>query len=200
MLLPISQYTQKRNASSERVAVFAFGRFNPPTKGHEKLFQTTHEAAERLGGDAFIFPSHTHGKRGGKQNPLPFDVKAKFMNALMPWANFVNEPSVTSPWNAVQFLADHGYTVIYLVAGSDRTEEYETRWLSHAQTVVAKAGVVNAGQRDPDGDGISGMSGTKAQEAALTGDIGAFTRATGWEGPIAEGLMMDVARYLTGEN
>ena len=47
-------------------------------------------------------------------------------------------------------------------------------------------------QRDPDAEGVSGMSGTKAREAAISGDIGKFRAATGWDGEIASLLMKAV--------
>ena len=39
--------------------VFAFGRFNPPTVGHEKLVIAVANVSRSKGGDFFIYPSHT---------------------------------------------------------------------------------------------------------------------------------------------
>ena len=60
-------------------AVFTFGRFNPPTIGHEKLIKAV--AKEAGSDDWFIIPSQTAGE---KKNPLPYDVKTKYMKLMFP--------------------------------------------------------------------------------------------------------------------
>jgi len=182
--------------SHSKIAVFTVGRFNPPTKGHEKLFRKTHDLAAEYGGDAYIFPSSTQGTRKNKSNPLPIDIKVSFIKELMSWANIVNVSAVNNAWDALSYLVECGYTTIYLVAGSDRTKEYENRWLPHAQKSVQTAGVISAGLRDPDGQGISAMSGTKAQEAAKRLDLFAFATATGWPVEASQRLMEAVYQGL----
>ena len=53
---------------------FVFGRFNPPTIGHEKLFEATKKIAR--GGTYRIYPTKTQDK---KKNPLDFKTKVKFI-------------------------------------------------------------------------------------------------------------------------
>ena len=60
-------------------AVFTFGRFNPPTIGHEKLIQAVAKQAGR--DDYLIFTSHSLDK---KKNPLKSDVKVKYMKLMFP--------------------------------------------------------------------------------------------------------------------
>ena len=50
-------------------AVFAFGRFNPPTIGHQKLIETVLQTAEKANGKAYLFLSH---KQNNKTDPLNF--------------------------------------------------------------------------------------------------------------------------------
>ena len=50
-----------------KTAVFAFGRFNPPTIGHEKLINAVIAVNQRERGTAFIYGSHS---QDSKKNPL----------------------------------------------------------------------------------------------------------------------------------
>ena len=48
-------------------AVLTFGRFNPPTSGHELLINKVIAEAKKRRADNFIFASHSQDK---KKNPL----------------------------------------------------------------------------------------------------------------------------------
>ena len=57
--------------------VFAFGRFNPPTTGHEKLIQKTASVA---GSNPYrIYPSFTTNP---KKDPLPHALKVAYMRKM----------------------------------------------------------------------------------------------------------------------
>ena len=56
-------------------AVFAFGRFNPPTIGHQKLIETVLQTAEKANGKAYLFLSH---KQNNKTDPLNFAEKQAY--------------------------------------------------------------------------------------------------------------------------
>ena len=59
--------------------VFTFGRFNPPTVGHEKLLN---KVAEVAGDDDYlIFPSQTQKK---DKNPLDSKTKSDYMKKMFP--------------------------------------------------------------------------------------------------------------------
>ena len=49
-----------------KTAVFVFGRFNPPTIGHEKLLNALTATAQREGGKALVYTSST---QDAKKNP-----------------------------------------------------------------------------------------------------------------------------------
>lgn len=179
-----------------KVAVFAIGRFNPPTQGHMKLINAVQKLAEMRNGDHFIFPSHSvdrPSKRTGKvnpnasKNPLPFDIKLGFMREMFPGANIV-EDGPSNPWDLPKWLGDRGYTDIIMVAGSDQMNDF-TRLAESAKQYFNGFDVVNAGIRNPDASDWTGMSATKARQAALLGDIGKFRAATGWSGEQAQRLM-----------
>ncbi len=185
--LEISEAKQEETGE-QKLAVFTFGRFNPPTGGHEKMINAVNEVAKNRGGTPFIFPSTTHD---AKKNPLPHDVKVQFMSKLFPGSNVVNEPSIKNPFQASGYLNSNGFTDLVMVVGSDRVEEFRNRF-NRATEYFDSFEIVSAGERDPDAEGVSGMSGTKAREAAISGDIGKFRAATGWDGELASLLMKAV--------
>ena len=55
----------------------AFGRFNPPTVGHEKLLGAARKAA--AGGQLKIYPSRSQDQ---KKNPLDPDMKVSYMRKM----------------------------------------------------------------------------------------------------------------------
>lgn len=206
-MLTFQKFIQLSEAKSEetgtsKTAVFAFGRFNPPTRGHEKIVNTVLKVAADRGGDPFIFTSHSQDP---KKNPMEYDTKIGFMRAVFPNVTVVHDEQqsgVTGPirtvFHVAGFLNDMGYTDIVLVAGSDRIPEYQ-RMFNKSEEFYDSFEVVSAGERDPDAEGASGMSATKAREAAASGDIGKFRAATGWEGDIAA-KMMNAVRAGMGVN
>lgn len=176
------------NTRQQKLAVFTFGRMNPPTKGHQRLFDVVLKVREQRGGDAFVFPSKTHDS---KKNPLPFETKKRFLQVLFPNIPFDFTETIKHPFDATGYLGSLGYTDLVMVVGSDRVDEFRRRF-NRAYEYFDAFDVVNAGMRDPDDTGVSGMSASKAREAAVEGNIGKFRAATGWEGTIAEYLMRAV--------
>ena len=67
------------NEAKETHHVFTFGRMNPPTTGHEKLINKTHEIAKSKGAQAHVVASHSHD---GKKNPLPQDKKMHYLSKI----------------------------------------------------------------------------------------------------------------------
>ena len=60
-----------------QTVVFTFGRFNPPTTGHEKLIQ---KVASVAGSNPFrIYPSYSQNQ---KKDPLPFALKIAYMRKM----------------------------------------------------------------------------------------------------------------------
>lgn len=194
---------RKITEAEGKTAVFTFGRLNPPTAGHMKLMQKVHDVANKVGGDPYIFTSQSSdgglpGKKNKGRNPLDWHTKNAFIRKLVPWASIPEAVEVKTPFQVMGYLADKGYTNVIFIAGSDRVPEFEKRWLPYAKEYFDNAEVVSAGQRDPDAEGVSGMSGSKAREAAMTGDTAKFRVATGWNGPVADQLMMAVKERLPG--
>ena len=104
-------------------AVFAFGRFNPPTIGHEKLIQKVQDTASKVNGKGFIFLSHS---QNNKTDPLTFNDKLgylqqQFKNSKIEFGNVEANTII----KALQKLQSRGRTKIVMVAGSDRVSEFE---------------------------------------------------------------------------
>ena len=97
--------------------VFAFGRFNPPTIGHEKLMDAIKKLAR--GSQYRIYPSQSQDP---KKNPLDFKLKVKFLRKMFPKhaRNIMADKGVRSAFDVVVKLYDQGYTKVTMVAGSDR--------------------------------------------------------------------------------
>ena len=144
-------------------AVFAFGRFNPPTIGHKKLIDTVLQTAEKVNGKAYLFLSH---KQNNKTDPLSFKEKQAYIQQYYPKVA-VGDAGSNTIIKALQKIQAEGRTRIIMVAGSDRVQEFE-KLLNQYNGKPDKAGndlykfddikVVNAGQRDPDADDVTGAS------------------------------------------
>ena len=160
--------------------VFTFGRFNPPTVGHEILIKAVESVARSEGGDYLIFPSHTQDAR---KNPLTQSKKIKYMKKMFPGykRNIVTSTS-KEPLEIAVELYDKKYTKLVMVVGSDRVREFQSlldkyngeKNKKHGFYDFDKIEVVSAGERDPDAEGATGMSASKMREAAVKGDFQTF--------------------------
>ena len=154
--------------------VFTFGRFNPPTIGHEILINKVKSVAEQYGADYIIFASQSQDK---KKNPLTFIEKVFFMEKMFPGTNFNKDLSLKTPFQALEALGQK-YDRAVLVVGSDRVPEFKSRMAPYVEEFGYKdLIVVSAGERDPDADGAEGMSASKARELAMSGDVDQFKTA-----------------------
>ena len=162
-------------------AVFAFGRFNPPTIGHQKLIETVISTAQKANGKPYLFLSH---KQNNKTDPLNFREKQAYIQQFYPKLA-VGDPSTNTIIKVLQKIQAEGRTRIVMVAGSDRVEHFETL-LNQYNGKPDKQGndlykfdsikVVNAGQRDPDEEGVTGASASKARELANKGQWHEFSK------------------------
>lgn len=156
-----------------RKVVFAFGRFQPPTTGHELLVDKVKRVASMQKADHVIFASRTHDK---KSNPLPVDRKVYYLKRMFPKTNFVAANDEVRTFIEAAKMLSSKYKNLVMIAGSDRIPEYKKILekyngdVFHFDTVE----VVSAGERDPDADSASGMSGTKMRLAAVDGDYKKF--------------------------
>ena len=161
----------------EQPITITFGRFNPPTVGHEKLLQ----AAKKIsaGGDLRVYPSRTHEP---KKNPLSPGSKIEFMKKMFPdyEESIVDNPKMKSIFDVLRSVSNAGYSSINIVVGADRQAEFE----SLAQKYNGEEGfynfdeirVISAGTRDPDAEGVEGMSASLLRKAVMDDDGETFNK------------------------
>jgi hypothetical protein len=157
--------------------VLSWGRFNPVTKGHEKLINKGNDVARRIGAKHMTVATGSGGDN--KENPLTPQDKLKWLKTLFPGQDVALAGNESSTIIAqLQNLHHKGVKDITLVAGADRVPEY-TRILQKYNGPdklfhFKRARVVSSGARDPDSQGTEGISASKVRDAAHKGDYNAF--------------------------
>ena len=185
---------------------FSFGRFNPPTTGHEKLIN---KVASIRTDDYRIYLSRSQDP---KKNPLSPRQKLDIMKRMFPrHARKIEINNTNMILDICTLLYKKGYSDITMVVGSDRVREFDTI-IKKYNDVKSRHGyynfdsinVVSAGERDPDADNVSGMSASKMRAAASSNDIGSFRKGLP-RGVDANAIMkqvrqgMNLAAQYTGE-
>ena len=175
-------------------AVFTFGRFNPPTTGHEKLIDAlARQQSKNAGSDMFVYASHSNDP---KKNPLPHAKKIAYMRAMFPkYKRNILSDKDRNVFEIATSLYNKGYRSVVMVVGSDRVNEF-TSLLNKYNDVEGRHGyynfnnieVVSAGERDPDAEGVEGMSASKMRAAAVEGDYDTFK--LGLPGSFKHGLKL----------
>ena len=171
----MKNYRQLVTELPSKTVVFVFGRFNPPTTGHELLFKMVKKIATQNKADHVIYASRTQDK---KKNPLPVDRKLHYLKLMFKGFNFVAANQNERTFMEVATHLNKKYKNIIMVAGSDRIGEYE-RLLNRYNGKNFKFDtiqVVSAGERDPDSDNASGMSASKMRQFAEKGNFIQFKR------------------------
>ena len=155
--------------------VFTFGRFNPPTVGHIKLAEKVKSVARKHKADYRIFGSSSHDKR---KNPLSPKIKERYMKKILRDKNAVVDSNVKTAFHAMKALSDAGYEKIVMVVGSDRVAEFKksiSKYVGPGKDYdIKEFDVVSAGERDPEAEGVTGMSASKMRQAAKDGDVNSF--------------------------
>lgn len=181
--------------------VFTFGRFNPPTTGHEKLINKVKSVAGS--NDYKIFPSYSQNQN---KDPLPHSLKVAYMRKMFSRhaRNIVADKKAITAMNIAVSLYDQGYTELTMVVGSDRVKEFERLLTTyngvsgkrHGFYNFKKIKVVSAGDRDPDADDVSGMSASKMRQAAVDGKVQEFESGVPKGFRDARKLYRDVRKHM----
>ena len=163
---------EQQTGSGEALTV-TFGRFNPPTVGHEKLLDAAKRQA--AGGAYRIYPSRSEDP---KKNPLSPDEKISYMRKMYPkhGERIVNDEDMRSIFDVLTRAYEDGYTSINIMVGADRKAEFEKLATKYNGELYDfdEINVVSAGERDPDAEGVEGMSASKLRKAAADGDFKTF--------------------------
>ncbi len=153
-------------------AVISFGRFSPPTVGHEKLINKVIAEAKSRNATPMIFASHSFDK---KKNPLPYKSKIRYLKTA--FGNVIQETNSKTIIQIAKEL-EVNYTNLVLVVGSDRVAEFQKLLNSYngKEYTFKNIEVVSAGARDPDAEGVSGMSASKLRALAAEGNFNEFKK------------------------
>jgi hypothetical protein len=181
--------------------VFTFGRFNPPTTGHEKLIA---KVSQQSGSNPYrIYPSFSQNP---KKDPLPHALKVGYMRKMFSKhaRNIVADKDAKTAINVAVKLYDEGFTDLVMVVGSDRVKEFSSLLKTYNGVEGKRHGfykfktidVVSAGERDPDAEGVEGMSASKMRAAAVEGDFDSFQQGVPKGFKDTKKLYNDVRKHM----
>ena len=169
----------------------AFGRFNPPHAGHLQLMDTAAAAAAEEESDYLIVPSRSNDP---KKNPLDADTKVAFMRGMFPLhsSRIQNDVNTRTIFDVLKKAHNDGYANVRIVGGADRVKEFDKLANNYNGTLYQfdNVEVLSAGDRDPDADGVEGMSASRLSLAASENDFRTFKSA------MPEGMRPKDAREL----
>ena len=157
------------------VLTVAFGRFNPPTTGHQKLLDTVASSSDE--DDYIIVPSRSNDP---KKNPLDTKTKVSVMKQMFPKhsSKIVDDEGNRTIFDVLKKAHTDGYAGVRIVGGSDRVSEFEKLTNNYNKKLYDfdSIEVTSAGDRDPDSDNVEGMSASKQRKAAAEGDFESFKK------------------------
>lgn len=158
-----------------KTLVFAFGRMNPPTVGHGKLITKVKRLANTSRADHLIIASHSEDKN---KNPLPPRDKLTHLKGMFPNTNFKLSDRTNPNFISQLKLLTGKYDHIIMVAGSDRVPDFQRLLDKYngKDFTFKSVKAVSAGERDPDADGVTGMSASKMRLAAKNNKFDEFSR------------------------
>lgn len=159
--------------------VMTFMRANPPTIGHERVVNHVQGLAKDLDCDHSIVLSHSHD---GDKNPLTAEQKLRHAQMAFPGANVsTSSPEAPSLMYKLAELHKKGVRNLHLVVGQDRVQQfhdlihkYNGQEGAHGYFNFDNINVHSAGGRDPDAEGIEGVSGTGQRQHAMNNNFEGF--------------------------
>jgi hypothetical protein len=174
-----------------KTVVFTFGRMNPPTNGHGKLITKVKRLAQTSRADHLIVSSHSQDKN---KNPLDTKTKVKHLKGMFPNSNIKSSDTAHPSFIKQLALLTGKYDNLIFVAGSDRVPEFERllKQYNGKDFKFKTIKVVSSGDRDPDAEGVTGISASTMRLYAKNNDFTSFKRGipAGYRG--AKKLFNDV--------
>lgn len=162
-----------------RKIVLAFGRFNPPTIGHQKLIEACESVANKNNCDYKIYVSNSVDSA---KNPLKTSDKLWFMHQMFPKHadHIFADTEILNPFLLLA-MYNKDYDEVIFVAGSDRVSNYESQFNKHmngptATFYYSSLVIQSSGERDADSEGATGMSASKMRAAAESMDLISFRK------------------------
>ena len=171
------QTAEKMGEATSEGVVIVFGRFNPPTTGHEKLLTAAKEEASRQKADLRIYPSRSVDP---KKNPLQPGAKIDYMKKMFPdyEEDIRDDANSKTIFDVLVACQNVGYKGVTIVVGQDRLNEFQGLSQKYNGDIYEfeEINVVSAGDRDADAEGLEGMSASKLRKAAMDGDFKGFVK------------------------
>ncbi len=171
------QTAEIMGAPSSESVVITFGRFNPPTTGHEKLLKSASAEADRSKSDFRVYPSRSVDS---KKNPLQPGTKIEYMQKMFPdYAdNIKDDANARTIFDVLVACQNIGYKAVTIVVGQDRLSEFQSLAQKYNGDLYEfeEIKVISAGTRDADAEGLEGMSASKMRAAAAEDDFKAFAK------------------------
>ena len=167
----------KPNKKNKGTLTVAFGRFNPPHLGHLQLMNTAANSVEGDKDNYMIVPSRSNDP---KKNPLDPNTKVEIMKAMFPQhaGNILNDTNNRTIFDVLNAANNDGYANVKIVGGADRVKEFTKLANNYNGKLYDfdKVDVISSGERDPDGEGVEGLSASRMRLAASENDFKAFSK------------------------
>ena len=193
-------FTQYITEAKKEITI-TFGRLNPPTVGHGKLLDSVARVAS--GGLYRVYVSQSQDE---KKNPLDYRTKVKYIRKMFPKhaRSVIMDTKIRSIFDVLTKLYEEGYTQVNMVVGSDRVGEFEkltnkyngTKGRHGFYNFQGGVNVISAGDRDPDAEGVTGMSASKLRQAAASNDLQTFMKGMPRGFDDAKDLFNDVRKGM----
>lgn len=176
--MPIKNFSQYLSEEKGEV-YFTFGRMNPPTIGHGKVMDNLAKKSGKFEYKVYM------SQKTGQKDPLSYKDKVKHIRKMYPKhaRSVIMDPKIKNVFDVAAQLYDQGYSSVTMVVGQDRLREFDVL-LNKYNGTKARHGfykfksikVISAGQRDPDAEGVEGMSASKQRAFASKNDYQSFTQ------------------------
>ena len=167
----------KPNKKNRGTLTIAFGRFNPPHLGHLQLMNTAANSVEGDKDDYLIVPSRSNDP---KKNPLDPNTKVDIMKSMFPQHadNIMNDPRARTIFDVLNAANNDGYANVKIVGGADRIKEFTKLANNYNGKLYDfdQVDVISSGDRDPDAEGVEGLSASRMRLAASENDFKAFSK------------------------
>jgi len=165
------------NKKNKGTLTVAFGRFNPPHLGHLELMNTAANSVEDKKDAYMIVPSRSNDP---KKNPLDANTKVDMMKSMFPQHanNIMNDNKTRTIFDVLNNANNDGYANVRIVGGADRVKEFNKLATNYNGKLYDfdNVDVVSSGERDPDAEGVEGLSASRMRLAASENDFKAFKK------------------------
>ena len=165
------------NKKDKGTLTIAFGRFNPPHLGHLQLMNTAANSVEGDKDAYMIVPSRSNDP---KKNPLDPNTKVDIMKAMFPQHadNILNDTKARTIFDVLNAANNNGFANVKIVGGADRVKEFTKLANNYNGKLYDfdKVDVISSGERDPDAEGVEGLSASRMRLAASENDFKAFSK------------------------